>query len=56
MSLLNPECVVLDPMQRSGDVSVEIQDTRLAFYRQSENSIFVRMAVLIENLTQRELA
>ena len=46
MSLLKPHCVILDPMQRSGDFAVEVQDRRLAFYRQSENALFVRMAVL----------
>ena len=46
MEGLRPHCVVLDPMQRSGDFSVEVQDERLAFYRQSENALFVRMALL----------
>ena len=46
MSSLKPHCVILDPMQRSGDFSVEVQDKRLAFYRQAENALFVRMAVL----------
>ena len=46
MSMLRPHCVILDPMQRSGDFSVEVQDARLAFYRQAENALFVRMAVL----------
>ena len=46
MSRLRPHCVILDPMQRSGDFSVEVQDPRLAFYRQAENALFVRMALL----------
>ena len=50
MSMLRPHCVILDPMQRSGDFAVEVQDKRLAFYRQSENALFVRMAVLCETL------
>ena len=50
MSTLKSHCVLLDPMQRSGDFSVEVQDKRLAFYRQAENALFVRMAVLTKTL------
>ena len=50
MSSLKSHCVILDPMQRSGDFSVEVQDKRLAFYRQAENALFVRMAVLTQTL------
>ena len=46
MSMLKPGCVILDPMQRSGDFPIEVQDDRLAFYRQAENALFVRMALL----------
>ena len=46
MARLQSHCVVLDPMQHSGDFPIEVQDERLAFYRQSENALFVRMAVL----------
>ncbi len=46
MSRLKPDCPVLDPMQRSGDFEVSTIDDRLAFYRQAENSLYVRMAVL----------
>ncbi len=50
MARLKPHCVILDPMQRSGDFHVEVQDRRLAFYRQAENSLFVRMAILRDML------
>lgn len=46
MSRLKDNCIVMDPMQRSGDFSIETQDARLAFYRQAENALFVRMAVI----------
>ena len=46
MARLRPHCIVLDPMQRSGDFPVEVRDDRLAFYRQSENALFIRMALL----------
>ena len=50
MSTLKSHCVILDPMQRSGDFSVEVQDPRLAFYRQAENALYIRMAVLCHSL------
>ena len=46
MSRLKDDCIVMDTMQRSGDFSIETQDSRLAFYRQAENALFVRMAVI----------
>ena len=46
MAKLKPHCVILDPMQRSGDFAVEVEDDRLAFYRQSENALVMRMAIL----------
>ena len=53
MSRLKPHCVILDPMQRSGDFSVEVQDRRLVFYNQAENALFVRMAVVSQALASR---
>lgn len=50
MSMLKPKCVIMDPMQRSGDFSVDVEDERLAFYRQSENGLILRMAVLAHTL------
>ena len=52
MSRLKSHCVILDPMQRSGDISIEVQDNRLAFYRQAENALYVRMALLSEMLAR----
>lgn len=46
MDRLQPHCIVMDPMQRSGDFVVETIDSRLAFYRQAENALVVKMAVL----------
>ena len=48
MARLKPDCIIMDPMQRSGDFSVEVDDRRVASYRQAENALFVRMAVLAE--------
>ena len=46
MAKLKSNCIILDPMQRSGDFAVEVEDDRLAFYRQSENALVMRMAIL----------
>ena len=48
MDSLQPHTIVMDPMQRSGDFTIEVSDPRLAFYRQAENSLYVRMGVLAE--------
>ena len=48
MDALKPNAIVMDPMQRSGDFAIEVSDERLAFYRQAENSLYVRMGVLAE--------
>ena len=51
LSGLKSHCVILDPMQRSGDFYADVQDDRLAVYRQAENALYVRMAVLTQILT-----
>ena len=56
MSTLRPHCIIMDPMQRSGDFPIEVQDERLAFYRQAENALHVRMAVLSQMLGQKQEA
>ena len=48
MSRLRSHCIIMDPMQRSGDFAVEVEDDRLAFYRQSENGLVMRMAILAD--------
>ena len=50
MSRLKADCIILDPMQRSGDFDVRVQDARLAFYRQAGNALAVRMALLLQML------
>ena len=52
MAKLKPRCIIMDPMQRSGDFAVEVEDDRLAFYRQSENALVMRMAILADLLEQ----
>ena len=50
MSRLKTDCIILDPMQRSGDFDVQVQDPRLAFYRQAGNALAIRMALLLQLL------
>ena len=47
LAVLKPECVILDPMQRSELVIEETSDPRWAGYRQAENGLYVRMALLM---------
>ena len=42
MDSLQPHAIVMDPMQRSGDFMIDVSDSRLAFYRQAENALYVR--------------
>ena len=50
MERLKPHCLIMDPMQRSDDFDVSVQDKRLAFYRQAQNALFVKMALLSDML------
>ena len=50
MCRLKADCIILDPMQRSGDFDVQVQDPRLAFYRQAGNALVIRMALLLQML------
>ena len=50
MGRLKEHCIILDPMQRTGDFIIESQDPRLAYYRQAENGLYVRMALLMQML------
>ncbi|MEG3595123.1 MAG: hypothetical protein VX355_06595 [Chloroflexota bacterium] len=51
MDSLHDRAIVMNPIQRSGDFSIDVVDNRLAFYRQSENALIVRMAVLTDILS-----
>ena len=52
MDSLKPHCIIMDPMQRTGDFTIAVEDERLAFYRQAENSLYARMAVLHQTFAQ----
>ena len=50
---LGPRCVILDPMQRSRPLISDSTDFRWAGYRQAENGLFVRMAILTKLLSDQ---
>lgn len=50
LKALRPDCVILDPMQRSESLIDHNGDARWAGYRQAENGLFVRMALLLQML------
>ena len=52
LSVLKPGCVILDPMQRSELIIEETGDSRWAGYRQAENGLYVRMALLMKLLAE----
>lgn len=45
------DCVILDPMQHTEPLITDNGDSRWAGYRQAENGLFVRMALLSEMLS-----
>ena len=51
MGMLQNHCIIMDPMQRSCAYDIEVQDRRIAFERQAENSLFARVAVLSQMLS-----
>ncbi len=47
MSRLAPEAIVLHPLPRVDEITAEVDaDPRAAYFRQAENGVFVRMALL----------
>ena len=46
MERLKPSAIIMHPMQRSGDFTFQAADRRIVTYRQAENALFVRMALL----------
>ena len=47
---LKPNCVIMDPMQRTGPLISDNADVRWAGYKQAENGLYVRMALLLQML------
>ena len=51
---LRSDCIILEPMQSTDPLIVGNGDSRLAGYRQAENGLFMRMALLLQTLGPRE--
>lgn len=47
---LKPDCIIMDPMQRTEPLITDHTDSRWAGYRQAENGLFIRMAILARML------
>jgi aspartate carbamoyltransferase catalytic subunit len=47
---LSKDCIILDPMQRSESLVTCVKDDRWAGYRQAENGLYIRMALLAQML------
>jgi len=47
---LKPNCIIMDPMQRTTPLMSDTTDPRWAGYRQAENGLYVRMALLLHIL------
>lgn len=47
LDLMRPEAVVMHPLPRVGEIAPEVdRDPRAAYFRQAQNGLFVRMALL----------
>jgi aspartate carbamoyltransferase catalytic subunit len=47
MRRLNPDAILLHPLPRVGEITVDVDaDPRAAYFRQAHNGVFVRMALL----------
>ncbi|MCL5005341.1 MAG: aspartate carbamoyltransferase [Acidobacteria bacterium] len=47
LQLMKPDAIIMHPLPRLGEISMEVdQDRRAAYFRQAQNGLFVRMALL----------
>jgi aspartate carbamoyltransferase catalytic subunit len=47
LSLLRPDAIIMHPLPRLDEISMEVdQDPRAAYFRQAQNGLYVRMALL----------
>jgi aspartate carbamoyltransferase catalytic subunit len=47
LSLMKKESIILHPLPRAGEIAVEVDnDPRAAYFRQAQNGLFVRMALI----------
>lgn len=47
LQLMNPKAIVMHPLPRLGEIAMEVDsDPRAAYFRQAQNGLYVRMALL----------
>lgn len=47
LRLMRPDAIIMHPLPRLGEITMEVdQDRRAAYFRQAQNGLFVRMALL----------
>ncbi len=47
LQLMKPDAIIMHPLPRLGEIAMEVdQDRRAAYFRQAQNGLFVRMALL----------
>ena len=56
LKLMKPKSIVMHPLPRVGEIRPEVDaDPRAAYFRQAQNGLYVRMALLATVLPPREL-
>ncbi len=56
LGLLKPGAIIMHPLPRSVEISHEVDlDARAAYFRQANNGLYVRMALLKMLFDQKEL-
>ncbi len=47
LDVMNPNAIILHPLPRAGEIAPEVdQDSRAAYFRQAQNGLYVRMALI----------
>lgn len=47
LDVMNPNAIILHPLPRAGEIATEVdQDPRAAYFRQAQNGLYVRMALI----------
>ena len=56
LPLIKQSCRILHPLPKVDEINlpleIEKNDERIAYFRQAENGLYVRMALLVELLTK----
>ena len=54
LKLMKPDARILHPLPRLGEIAIEVDsDPRAAYFRQAQNGLYIRMA-LLQRVLQRE--